>query len=417
MPPIESAGNDSVPVYILNMSYTGLGIARNLYGTGVRTVGLTAHSGMPGAHTRLCAAIYQVPDSRDEPDALCQRLLELAKNERQSIIVFPTRDFDILFLENYRHLLEPKFIIPQPGMEVINQVMNKFTLAQIAHHAGCKVPATFRCANIQGIESILTEIGFPAVVKPCYASHWRQQGVWDAVGSRKAFLVHSREELLDEYHRISAVQPEIILQEFIPGHDSEIVVCCCHIGRSQEMLGYFTARKLIQSPALFGTGCVVEACDVPEVVTQTRKLLHTCNYTGIAEVEYKLNPQTGEYYLIEINPRHWDQHELGTKLGVNLTWIAYNDIAFSSQIFSRPTYNGRIAWVAEREFCFELMHLAFQSNGSIRTIGNFLRRRYLFATFRTIDPKPGFYMLKNIFIEICMRLWNSFVRIFGRSGN
>jgi len=41
-------------------------------------------------------------------------------------------------------------------------------------------------------------------------------------------------------------------------------------------------------------------------------LLRACGYAGLAEVELKRDSKTGAFQLIEVNPRHWDQHELGT---------------------------------------------------------------------------------------------------------
>lgn len=405
------------PVFILNMSYSGLGIARNLHGKGLRVVGLTADSKMPGVHTRLCEAIYKIPDSRDEPEALCTHLLELARHESHPIVIFPTRDFDVFFLENFRTQLEPAYIIPQPGLEIIERVMDKYALFQIAQQAGIDTPWTFHCRTVEELEAILPQVPFPIVVKPRYAWQWRRKGAWEKVGARKAFVVHTAQQLQDEYCQLSTVQSEVILQEFIPGHDSDIVVCCCYVSRKKEMAGYFTARKLVQSPALFGTGCLVETDDISELVATTEKLLSVCNYTGIAEVEYKVNKRSHKYYLIEVNPRHWDQHELGTKVGINLSWIAYNDIALGSRIYSKPSYNGRITWVAEKEFLFETLHRFSRRKQPPNVFQLFLKKKYLFGTFRIADPQPGFYLLKNFLIETVVILWHRFKKNFCRRHN
>ncbi len=399
------------------MSYSGLGIARNLYGKGLRVVGLTADSKTPGVHTRLCKAIYKIPDSRDEPEALCSSLLELARHESQPIVIFPTRDFDVFFLENHRAQLEPAYIIPQPGMEIIERVMDKYTLFQIAQQAGIDTPWTLYCHNVKELEAALPQTPFPIVVKPRYAWQWRRKGVWEKVGARKAFVVHTSQELHDEYRLLSEVQPEVILQEFIPGHDSDIVVCCCYMSKKKEMLGYFTARKLVQSPALFGTGCLVGTDDISELVAPTKKLLEACNYNGIAEVEYKRDPRTGRYSLIEINPRHWDQHELGTEVGVNISWIAYNDLALNIPVSSKPVYNGRIAWVAERELLFETLRRFYRRERIPYAFDAFSRNKHLFGTIRCADPKPGFYLIKALLMENLSIVRRLLFRNLAESGN
>ena len=50
------------------------------------------------------------------------------------------------------------------------------------------------------------------------------------------------------------------------------------------------------------------------------------SFTGVAEVEFKLDSRLGEYKLIEINPIPWDQHRLGHMCGVDLIHIAWCDL-------------------------------------------------------------------------------------------
>ena len=121
------------------------------------------------------------------------------------------------------------------------------------------------------------------------------------------------------------------MQEYVPGEDSEIVVCCCYMDKHHDLIGHFTGRKLRQTPALTGTGSVVEATDVEPVITPSIRLLRAFGYSGLAEIEYKHDKATDTYMLIEINPRHWDQHELGTLVGVNLSWLAYADMVGPTQ--------------------------------------------------------------------------------------
>ncbi|HET7208493.1 MAG TPA: hypothetical protein VFI95_18095, partial [Terriglobales bacterium] len=57
------------PVVILNMFYSGLGIARQLAGRGMRVIGLSADRSIYGNFTRLCE-VRQAPNSNDDPEGL-----------------------------------------------------------------------------------------------------------------------------------------------------------------------------------------------------------------------------------------------------------------------------------------------------------------------------------------------------------
>src|SRR5437764_14668777 len=93
------------PVLVMNTYYTGIGIARNLRDCKVDVYGLSSEADAPGVRSRFFKGIYPVPNGRDEPEALCQRLIELRKRHDDAPVIFPTRDFDVMFLQNHRRQL------------------------------------------------------------------------------------------------------------------------------------------------------------------------------------------------------------------------------------------------------------------------------------------------------------------------
>jgi hypothetical protein len=190
------------------------------------------------------------------------------------------------------------------------------------------------------------------------------------------------------------------------------------------MGAYFTARKLRQNPALFGTGCAVETIDIPEIVPLAKHLLLAIGYDGLAEVEFKHDSVTGKWFLIEVNPRHWDQHEIGTHIGVNLSWIAYQDMIgrpCQSQVPLRPA--AQFKWIAEREALTLVLRNAYLQikdkrplSGSLKDrlgrccralktlfleIAFLLKGRKVFAVLHRRDPIPGILLLLRAGRELC----------------
>jgi predicted ATP-grasp superfamily ATP-dependent carboligase len=306
------------------MYYTGLGIARNLGRYGIPVVGISHQPGAPGSVSRYCRALVG-PDSQEEPEALLKFLIDLGKADDRRGILFPTRDGDVLFLDRYREALEPYFAIPQPSHDVLELIMNKDRLARKAESLGIDSPRTVRIAATADLEKRRDEIVLPAVVKPVYAYQWRHPRIWEAVGKRKGIKVETFRELSDVYGRIARYQAEVLVQEWIPGQEDEFFVVGAYLNSRSECLGAFTAQKMLQFPPDFGLGCVVRSVRNDEVRALGVRLLEQLRFTGIAEVEFKRDSRTGRYRLIEVNPRHWDQHALGTACGVNLTYLAYRD--------------------------------------------------------------------------------------------
>lgn len=396
----------------MNPYYSGLGIARSLHGRGVRVYALTSEPDAPGVRSRYFHGVYQVPNGRDEPEKLRDRLLELRAKHAERPVLFPTRDFDVLFLHEFREALVPAYVLPQPGNTPILRMMDKLELAMVAKAQGIPTPMTAACSSAAELERHIATLRFPVVVKPRFAYQWRRKGSWEKVGAAKALIISCAEEMRAQYRRLAEVTAEVLLQEYVAGDDADIVVCCCYVNRHGELLGHFTGRKLKQSPPLVGTGCIVEAAEVSAIVPLSVELLKAFQYCGLAEIEFKYDKATASYMLIEINPRHWDQHELGTMTGVNLSWIAYQEMTGMPTAKASPVYRpGRkYRWIAEQELIAAVAQSFVREHAVVRAakgrlrgflaalrkamteVDGLLKGEKVFGILRLGDPLPGILM-------------------------
>lgn len=373
------------PVIVLNLFHSGLGIARQLAGTGVRVVGLSADPEIYGNFTRWCE-VRAAPNSQEESHQLAA-FLRRAAAELHGAVIFPTRDADLLFLDRFRTDLEPFYRLAIPPRHVLLRIMDKAVLAGGAMEAGIPVPRTVAVADPAQLQSASEGVGFPCVVKPVSSVHWRQGSDWKAVGGRKAFLAGSIAELEQIYDRIAKVRGDVLLQEWIPGKTDQIVVWGGYLTRDMGPLTYFTARKLVQSPGEFGTGCVVESDPIPDLLEPSVRLCRALEYEGIAEIEYKRDARDGMLKLIEINARHWDWHQLGKASNVNLTWAAYCHL--TGRLFppERPSIQ-RAKWVAEDTFLTEILASVYSSRSAVGKMFNALAGKRIYGMFAWDDPLP-----------------------------
>lgn len=338
---------DRPAAVVMNTHYSGLGIARNLGPLGIRVVGVTHMADFEGNRSRWLD-YRPAPDCVAQPDALLDVLLGLSRELGMPPVLFPTRDHDIHFINAHRAALEAQFVVPFPAPDVMDRVMNKNRLAEAARSVGIAVPAGITL-HVPDDSARARALQFPCVVKPVYASQWRKPGIWEAVGQRKAVFVHSYMEFEQLYARFCHLDPLASLQEWIPGGEDALQIfgSCC--GRDGAPKAFFTARKRLQYPALMGTGIVVEALPLPDLEQPSRRLLSALGLFGVSEIEYKRDPRSGRLVLIEINPRHWDQHRVGTMVGVNLSAAAYYD-AIGEAVGTSRQGARRVKWIAEKEY-------------------------------------------------------------------
>ncbi len=377
----------SVPVAIvMNMFSTGLGIARSLGPRGVRVIGLSAHPAAYGNYTRY-ASVRRAPDSRSEPDRLLHFLLDLADSLDAPGVIFPTRDDDLLFLDRFRRELERSFLLVLPGPEALDVCLDKWKTAVEAEWAGVKTPHCQAIHSRAELDRILPGLAFPCVLKPQAAHHWRKPDVWQSAGSRKAIAAASPQQLQAEYDKISPREPRALVQEIVPGGDDCLWIAACYLDREAKFAGGFTARKLLQVPAGFGTGCVVQTVDQPGLLARAAALLESIGFSGIAEVEFKKDPADEEYKLIEINPRPWDQHLLGPACGTDLVYLAYCDLAG----LSKPAMAVRTVghkWIAEEVYGLLLLRALFRRRGRFGELLRTARGRRVYPVASLRDPLP-----------------------------
>lgn len=374
------------PAVVMNMFYTGLGIARSLGEQRIPVIGLTAHRGTYGNFTRY-AKVYSCPDSREEPEALLRFLLQLGDGAAKGAVIFPTRDNDVLFLDRFRKDLCSRFRLALPGSDALHGCLNKWETFRWAKAAGVPVPQCWTIETNEDLPGLTPQLTFPCVLKPISAHHWRERQNWQTVGNRKAIGIFSPAELLAEYERISRAESRALIQELVPGDDDCLHVAACYLNHQSKFVAGFTAQKLLQEPERFGTGCIVQTVDRPELLPMAAGLLEKMRFTGIAEVEFKWDSRCGEYVLIEINPRPWDQHSLGKACGIDLIHIAYCDLA-GQPLPAIPQQTSGHKWIADDAFSYILLRSLWRRDGSFRPSLRLARGRRTYAISSRTDPLP-----------------------------
>lgn len=386
--PLDCSMRGLMRAVVMNMFYTGLGIARTLGARGVPVIGLSAKRGVYGNFTRY-AKVRNSPDSRESPDRLLAYLLEMGKEIDGKSVIFPTRDDDLIFLDRFRTELEPFYIPVAPHTEALEACLDKFETFRWAQRAGVSTPRCWKIATAQDFADVLaSDVSYPCVLKPLSAHHWRQGQNWQHVGARKAVCVSSAEELRKEYEFIARVEPRALLQELVPGPDNHLFVAACYLDSEHQPVASFTAQKLIQCPETFGTGCIVQTTDRPEIIADALQLLQTMKFSGIAEVEFKWDARTRQHKLIEVNPRPWDQHRLGTVCGSDLIYLAYCHAAGLKAPVTHRTA-ATCKWVADDVFLLSAIRSFWNRDGKFGRTWEAAQGSRIYGVWHLHDPIPS----------------------------
>ena len=295
----------------------GLAAIRSLGRRGIRVLAVDHRPYALGFRSRY-AERQLTPDPHADEDGFVEALRALAAETDGPLPLFPTHDEHLNAIARHVDGLPENCRFPFPGWDVLERVQSKRHQLETADAIGCPIPGTRHPRSADEARAAGEELGYPVLVKPSTNVEFRR------VHRRQAFLCSNAEELEHGYEATAPHEP--MVQEFVPGDESELYTLGSYVTAEGEALGLFCGRKLRQTRDFMGTARVAEAVWVDEVVDQGLAVLRALDCHGISQVEFKRDPRDGRYKLMEVNPRLWQWHSLAAACGVDLPWIAYRHL-------------------------------------------------------------------------------------------
>ena len=365
---------------IIGGNLNGLSIARSLGRQGIPVWVAT----LPYMKLACCSRYTQktLPGPNGDEETQVAYLLELAERYHlDQWVLFPTSDESAALLAKYHATLSRRFRVSTPTWDVLRWAYDKRLTYRLAADQNVDCPATFHPASEADL--LVGAFEFPVILKP--ATH--------AIPSRftadKAWPARNAEELLICYREAEGlIPPELILvQERIPGGGESqfsFAALCCE----GEPIAFLTARRTRQYPIDFGySSSLVETLDVPEIVAPSRRLLAAIRYTGLVEVEYKLDVRNGRFKLLDINPRLWTWATIGVKAGIDFPYLLWRTLV-GKQVQKRVGRNG-VRWVRMSTDVPAAIHEMLRGRLSLSSYLRSLRGPKEFALMAADDPLPG----------------------------
>ncbi len=378
-----SGGTGPIPVVLDGAWVNSLGIVRSLAELGLKSLVIHFNKNGVGLSSRYAVGLV-APSPWDDPEGLVERLVEVGKRLPRPGILLITDDTYLTVLARGRERLAPYFRFTFPDAETLEYLMDKTHQYEMALKLGIPVP---RSLPVRRGETAAEwpEEAFPALVKGLSGKQFFHRF------GKQTITVADRAALQAVLAQCGDF--DALVQEIIPGGDDELYALGCYVSPDPHKEPvYFTSRKLIQIPPIFGTCSVGESLPCEPVAFQGLELLRALRFYGPAHVEFKRDPRDGQYKLIEINARFWKSHALGTPCGVNIAAAAYLDTAGLPPRPKVPQRNG-VRWVAFSEAVVQRR----MGNADIH-LGRmlpFLRPPVMHGLWSWRDPLPFFRYLEH----------------------
>ena len=288
---------------------TALSITRSLGKKGFRVIVGSSSSTCMAGKSRYCYKTVKYPSVRENRGRFVDFMLNFLAREKVDVLLSATDNTLVPIMEN-RDDFEKHAALPLPSYDSFMKAYDKGLTMEIAKRLGVPIPKTYIPADKGELLRISRDIGYPAVLKPRISKYW--SGGKYRSGIRR--YVSTPEELVSNYEEMDRLIPNPIIQEFVNGDGAGIFLLF-----DGEKTVLRSAHKRIKEVPLDGGPSVLcrSMEPDPKLLAYSESLLREIDWFGVAMVEFRKNPETGEAWLMEINGRFWGSLELAVSSGID----------------------------------------------------------------------------------------------------
>ncbi|WP_423190438.1 carboxylate--amine ligase [Alkalibacterium sp. f15] len=382
-------------VVLGNNYYIGLSIIRCLGKSGIPVAVLDYQE--KGAYARQSKYVTEKligPHYSKESDKLKDFLIAYAKNQDYKPVLYPTADQYVEFVDKYLLELKEYFLINQTEQGFWSDLIDKDKLYVLAQQHNVRVPQNIQVGNADIVEEVEKELGYPCIIKPSDSSRFVSKF------RKKLFKVTNRQELEEGLKKAKDANIEVVVQQLIQGFDDHMYTFDAYLNQEAKITHWVTAQKERQYPINFGASVYIKQKYVPELHEIGAPFLEAIGYKGFAEIEFKKDEQTGEYYLIEINVRTTNFNQMLAELGFNMPLLAYKEL--TGQEIGQDSL--KVSTNLAFHYMYEDLHasLAYVKSGQLtwKSILKTYTEKRVGSIWVASDPKPGIYYVGNLLNKV-----------------
>jgi len=279
-----------------------LGLVRHLGMHNVEVDVLSFRRGSICSHSKYCQDEYIIDYS--DP-FLLERLSSILQKKKYDLLI-PVGTESVKICSKYKNYIEVYTDIICVDQEKLGVALSKEKTLKFADSLGIRVPRTFYPRSIEDAPSGVDVVGTPVVIKA------RQE-----LGISVVDYAHSFDEFVSKYRSMCDLhgfnkENLPLVQEYIHGTGYGFFA----LYDNGKLVNFFQHRRRREYPASGGMSVAAESSRRVDVFNNGRKLLDALEWHGIAMVEFRAT-QSGDIYLMEINPKYWGSLDLCLEAGVN----------------------------------------------------------------------------------------------------
>ena len=221
--------------------------------------------------------------------------------------------------------IEERWYTPYLDFELLDDITQKERFYEICEEIGVPYPKTVYLDC--GDKTATVDDGgfmYPVIAKPSNSAAWHYA---EFEGQQKVYLIHSREQLEALYKQLQETTYDklLIVQEFIPGDDTQIRILSSYLDAAGDPVFMVGGRVMVEdhSPTAIGNPAVIVSEQLDAVSDDALRFMRHVGYRGMANFDVKYDERDGTYKFFEINTRPGRSSDFVRQAGINFAQVQH----------------------------------------------------------------------------------------------
>ncbi len=326
--------NDFQPV-LLGSDINVYGMARSFHEAyGLTSVAIGKGILGPCTASKIVKVEVVEPELEDD-EVFVSTLRGFAKryeNTGKKLLLVPCGDNYIKLLVRNQDKLRGLYRFECIDEDLLMRLSIKESFYEVCTEHGFSFPKTTTC-SYEEHEHIQLPFDFPVIIKPSNSvAYWN----CSFPHKKKVFVAETKAEFDAILKAIysSSYKDHLILQEYIPGDDSNMRVMNCYCGRDRKVKLIALGNALLEEHSPEGIGsyaAIINGYD-EKLNGMMKNFLEGIGYVGFANFDMKFDSRDGTYKLFEMNLRQGRSSFFVTAGGYNLAKWLVDDIIYHKEM-------------------------------------------------------------------------------------
>ena len=235
--------------------------------------------------SRYSSRRFVHPSAEQELQAAHEAVLAKVREWRPDVLLPAMDDGWRLIYAYYDDYSRLTNVVPGPGRDVFERMLNKKTMTEKAQRCGVSVPRTIFPESLDEAIEARQELSYPVLLKPTHG-----------VAGEGITKVESPTDFAEAMRHFES--PPLI-QEWFSGEDLELTLLCVH-GKPIAGSTYISLRN---APLPFGPPIACRTIRDDDLMESGSRLLRKIGFHGVAHLDFRRDRRDGQAKLLDFNAR------------------------------------------------------------------------------------------------------------------